>query len=74
MGLFIPALAATLQASSLTLERTIPLPGVSGRIDHFGSDSEGGRLFVAALANATVEGGGEQSNRDYPPASRASDP
>jgi DNA-binding beta-propeller fold protein YncE len=35
--------------------RTIPLDGVQGRIDHFGLDAEGMRLFVAALGNDTVE-------------------
>jgi hypothetical protein len=33
----------------------IPLPGVSGRIDHLAVDLEGDRLFVAALGNGTVE-------------------
>ncbi len=37
------------------LERTIPLPGVSGRIDHMAVDLRRGRLFVAALGNGTVE-------------------
>ena len=39
----------------LVLERTIPLPGVSGRIDHMAVDLRRGRLFVAALGNGTVE-------------------
>jgi YVTN family beta-propeller protein len=39
----------------LTLTRTIPLPRVEGRIDHFALDVAGGRLFVAALGNNTVE-------------------
>ena len=39
----------------LVLERTIPLPGVSGRIDHLALDREDGRLFVAELGNNTVE-------------------
>jgi YVTN family beta-propeller protein len=34
---------------------TIPLPGVDGRFDHFAVDEKGGRLFVAALGNNTVE-------------------
>ncbi len=34
---------------------TVPLPGVEGRIDHMALDPEGGRLFVAALGNGTVE-------------------
>src|SRR5215472_4717181 len=43
----------------LPLQRvqTIPMPGVSGRMDHLGVDVEGGRLFAAALGNSqnTVE-------------------
>jgi YVTN family beta-propeller protein len=42
-------------AAMLTLERTIPLPHVEGRIDHFAHDVAGGRLFVAALGNNSVE-------------------
>src|SRR5438874_13654338 len=49
------ALAGPLAAATLTLERTIPLPGVEGRIDHFSLDTAGRRLFVAALGNNTVE-------------------
>ncbi len=39
----------------LILERTIPLPGVSGRIDHMAVDLGRGRLFVAELGNGSVE-------------------
>src|SRR5579862_6687338 len=39
----------------LKLVRTIPMPGVSGRIDHMAADTQGHRLFVAALGNDTVE-------------------
>jgi hypothetical protein len=39
----------------LRLERTIPLAGVEGRIDHMAADIQGRRLFVAALGNHTVE-------------------
>ncbi len=39
----------------LTQVETIPLDGVEGRIDHFGIDAKGKRLFVAALGNDTVE-------------------
>jgi DNA-binding beta-propeller fold protein YncE len=39
----------------LALTRTIPLPGVEGRIDHFAIDSTTRRLFVCALGNNTVE-------------------
>src|SRR5258706_103852 len=34
---------------------SIPLPKVSGRIDDFGVDTAGARLFVAALGNNTLE-------------------
>ncbi len=39
----------------LTLIQTVPLPGVSGRFDHFAIDVKGHRLFVAALGNNTLE-------------------
>ncbi|HET6608470.1 MAG TPA: hypothetical protein VFG62_17475 [Rhodopila sp.] len=39
----------------LILERTIPLPNVSGRIDHMAVDLKRGRLFVAELGNDTVD-------------------
>lgn len=35
--------------------RAIPLPGVSGRIDHMTVDRSNNRLFVCALGNNTVE-------------------
>lgn len=38
-----------------TAIQVIPLEGVEGRIDHFGFDPRGNRLFVAALGNDTVE-------------------
>jgi DNA-binding beta-propeller fold protein YncE len=49
--------AATSQAQSapLTLKRTIPLPGVEGRMDHFAADASGQRLFVCALGNDSLE-------------------
>jgi hypothetical protein len=40
---------------ALRLARTIPLPGVMGRLDHMGVDLEKKRLFVAAVANNTLE-------------------
>ncbi len=40
---------------TLTLAQTIALPGVTGRIDHFGHDVAGQRLFVAALGHNTIE-------------------
>lgn len=39
----------------LRLVATIPLPNVGGRIDHFGIDMAGRRLFMSALGNNTVE-------------------
>ncbi len=39
----------------LRLEVSIPLPISAGRIDHLALDPEGRKLFVAALANGTVE-------------------
>jgi hypothetical protein len=41
--------------TTLKLVRTIPLPGVSGRIDHMAADTQGHRFFMAALGNDTVE-------------------
>ena len=43
------------EPAALVLERTIPLKGVSGRIDHMAADLRRNRLFVAALGNGTVE-------------------
>src|SRR6266516_6263293 len=42
-------------ADLLKLTKTIPLPGVKGRFDHFAADVQGKRLFVAALGNNTLE-------------------
>lgn len=39
----------------LSLEATVALPNIHGRIDHFSVDVEGQRLFVAAVENHTVE-------------------
>jgi DNA-binding beta-propeller fold protein YncE len=43
------------QNPPLRLDRTIPLPGVEGRIDHLSADIQGGRVFISALGNGTVE-------------------
>ncbi len=43
------------QEQRLRLIRTIPLPGVKGRIDHMALDPERQRLFVAALGNNSLE-------------------
>jgi len=49
------AQAADLVLPPLVLERMVPLPGVSGRIDHMAADLGRGRLFVAELGNGSVE-------------------
>src|SRR5215203_4378971 len=41
--------------AALKLVKTIPLPGVEGRFDHFAVDFKNHRLFVAALGNNTLE-------------------
>lgn len=59
----IALLLLTLQALSLyaaepsvlKLIKTIMLPGVTGRFDHFALDVKGQRLFVAALGQNTLE-------------------
>lgn len=40
---------------ALTLETTIPMPGVTGRIDHLCCDAFRERVFVAALEHGTVQ-------------------
>jgi hypothetical protein len=45
----------TSETSVLRQEQSIQLPNVEGRIDHMAIDSQGGRLFVAALGNNTLE-------------------
>ena len=41
--------------STLEQVQSIQLPNVEGRIDHMALDAQGGRLFVAALGNNTLE-------------------
>src|SRR5260370_39453170 len=43
------------ESAALKLTKTISLPGVKGRFDHFAVDVKGHRLFVAALGNNTLE-------------------
>jgi hypothetical protein len=43
------------EKQALKLVRTIPLPAVTGRLDHMGVDLEKKRLFVAAVTNNTLE-------------------
>jgi DNA-binding beta-propeller fold protein YncE len=57
-NLTVVALVTVLRAQpvvSLEPVATIPLPNVSGRIDHLAYDAARQRLFVAALGNNTVE-------------------
>lgn len=53
--LVLLAHAGFAQESTLKLTRTIALNGVQGRFDHFAIDTQGERLFVAALGNNTLE-------------------
>jgi DNA-binding beta-propeller fold protein YncE len=54
--LFMASFAAMSQPRApLTLERTISLPGVTGKFDHFAIDLVGSRLFAAATGNHSVE-------------------
>ena len=61
LRLLMAALLVTLCASvraeapALQLERTIPLPKVTGRIDHMAIDLGRRRLFVAELGNNTID-------------------
>src|SRR5436190_8677634 len=43
------------EREALRLVQTIPLPDVTGRIDHLGADVKGRRIFLAALEKNTVE-------------------
>ena len=54
IGLSAPS-AVRAQTAALEIERTIPLKGVSGRIDHMAVDLGRKRLFVAELGNGTVD-------------------
>src|ERR1700751_5444834 len=47
--------ASAEEKPALRLVQTIPLPRVTGRLDHMGVDLEKRRLFVAAVANNTLE-------------------
>jgi hypothetical protein len=47
--------AAMLASAALRLVQVVPLPGVAGRLDHMAVDLEKKRLFVAAVANGTIE-------------------
>jgi sugar lactone lactonase YvrE len=53
--LILVACASAQEASVLRQVGTIALTNVEGRIDHMAYDAQGGRLFVAALGNNSVE-------------------
>jgi hypothetical protein len=46
---------AAKETTPLRLIQTIPLSHVEGRIDHMAADVTGGRLFIAALGNNSLE-------------------
>ncbi len=52
---FAPCTMPAAEPATLSLLQSIPLPGVKGRFDHFAIDTQGRRLFVAALGNNTLE-------------------
>lgn len=54
VGSVVPSRGAEGPAQ-LVLERTIPLQGVSGRIDHMAIDLRRGRLLIAELGNGNLE-------------------
>lgn len=65
ISFFIQVLSPPLTqaAPPLNLVKVIPLNGVEGRIDHFGVDVKGNRVFVSALGNNTVEVIDARANR-----------
>ncbi|MBI3693341.1 MAG: YncE family protein [Acidobacteria bacterium] len=54
-GLWLALLVPASAQNPLQQAGAIPLPDVSGRIDHLSVDLAGKRLFMAALGNNTVE-------------------
>jgi hypothetical protein len=55
IGLMVLVRAYGEDRPALRLAQTIALPGVGGRLDHMAVDLEKKRLFVAAVANGTIE-------------------
>src|SRR5262249_14900266 len=51
MALSVHSFIAGQDKSPLKLIQKIPMPNVTGRLDHFGVDLEGRRLFLAALGD-----------------------
>lgn len=52
---FILIAAVMSSTDPLAIVGRVELPGVEGRFDHFAYEAEGGRLFVAALGNNSIE-------------------
>lgn len=55
VGIWLAFAGASPGQEGPKLVKTIPLPGVEGRIDHLAVDVKRQRLFVAALGNNTLE-------------------
>lgn len=55
IGVLLLSLSAHAREPALVLEKTIPLHGVRGRIDHMAFDPGRQRLIVAELGNNTVD-------------------
>jgi DNA-binding beta-propeller fold protein YncE len=55
VGVLLMQSQSVMTQDPISLVRSISLPGVEGRIDHFAWDASTGRLFMAALGNNTVE-------------------
>lgn len=53
--LILAASATLAQNSSLVLAKTITLPGIQGKFDHFAVDEAGNRLFVAATGSKSLQ-------------------
>src|SRR3954449_7264910 len=53
--LLLAGLLSTGCAETLKLVRTVPLEGVTGKLDHSSVDSAGGRLFASAWAMNAVK-------------------
>jgi hypothetical protein len=49
------AISSAQSTPPLSLNRTIPLTGVTGKFDHLAIDTAGNRLFIAATGNHSVE-------------------
>ena len=52
---FLSAAGSRAPAQSMQISKSIVLPGVNGKLDHLAIDLAGGRLFIAATGNHSVE-------------------